>query len=66
MEEDEPGANRSRLTDEWSATMTATMTEVTTLSRLPTMMDRNPACMDISLEGFDRGHARGYGCKDSN
>ena len=25
------------------ATTTATMTEVTTLSRLPTMMDRNPA-----------------------
>ena len=48
VEEDEPGAKRSRhglLTSgvRAKATITAMMTEMTTLSRLPTMMNRNPA-----------------------
>ena len=56
VEEDEPGAKRSRLADEWSESESDDDSDD----------DGQKPSLDISLEDFDRALARGYSCKDGN
>ena len=68
VEEDEPGAKRSRLVDEWSESESDDDSDDDGGDDLVSTSDddsQKPS-LDISLEDFDRALARGYGCKDGN
>ena len=68
MEEDEPGANRSRLADEWSESESEDDSGDDGGDDFVSTSDDDgqKPCLDISLEDFDRALARGYGCKDGS
>ena len=68
VEEDEPGAKRSRLADEWSESESDDDSDDDGGDDFESISDddRQKPCLDISLEDFDRAVARGYGCKDGS
>ena len=68
MEEDEPGAKRSRLADEWSESKSDGGSDDDGGDDFESTSDDDgqKPCLDISLEDFDRALARGYGCKDGS
>ena len=68
VEEDEPGAKRSRLADEWSEGESDNDGNDDGGDDLVSTSDDDgqKPWLDISLEDFDRALARGYGCKDGS
>ena len=68
VEEDEPGANTSRLADEWSKSESDDDSDDDGDDDFESTSDDDgqKPCLDISLEDFDRALARGYGCKDGS
>ena len=64
VEEDEPGAKRSRLADEWSESESDDDGGDGLVSTSDD--DGQKPSLDILLGDFDRALARGYGCKDGN
>ena len=68
VEEDEPGAKRSRLADEWSESESDDDSDDDGGDDLVSTSDddgQKPS-LGTSLEDFDRALARGYGCKGGN
>ena len=68
MEEDEPGAKRSRLADEWSESESDDDSNDDGGDDLVSTSDNDgqKPSLDISLEDCDRALSRGYGCKDGS
>ena len=68
VEEDEPGAKRSRLASEWSESKSEDDSgDDGGDDPEPTSGDEGQKRnLELSLEDLDRALARGYGCKDSN
>ena len=68
VEEDEPGAKRSRLADKWSESESYDDSDDDVGDDFESTSDDDgqKPCLDISFEDFDRGLARGYGCKDGS
>ena len=68
MEEDEPGAKRLWLADKWSKSEGDDDSDDDRSDDFESTSDDDgqKSCLDISLEDFDHGLARGYGCKDGS